>query len=237
MKFVQDLYRIRYFYILTDTMHPLQKKILEIAKLNDLRKYTYRELAAAIDCSYASQAKHHLDQLKKKNLIHIQQNGKLTVSATTITQNFHLPILGQADCGEATRYASDHIEGYLHLSPSLLPKAPLNVLYVLQAKGNSMNQANIAGNTIEDGDYVVVEKREAYLPKNNDIIVSVINGMANIKCFREDPINQRVILLSRSTEPYPPIVIANEDLEQYRPAGKVAAVIKGLDNTITLEDD
>lgn len=139
-----------------------------------------------------------------------------------------LPILGEADCGEATTYASDRIEGYLRLSPSLLPKAPLKRLYALRARGNSMNMADVGGNAIDDGDYVIVEKRDLYVPENDEIVVSVIDGMANIKCFRRDHVNHRVILLSQSTYPYPPIIIANQDLEQYLPIGKVVSVIKGI---------
>jgi len=211
-------------------MHPLQEKILEVAKLTDLRKYTYRELAVVIGCTHASQAKHHLEQLKKKGLLQIKHDGGLAATASVSAPGPRLPILGEADCGEATRYASDRIEGYLRLSPSLLPNAPLKRLYALRAKGDSMNRTNVGGNSIDDGDYVIVEKRELYMPEDNDIVVSVIDGMANIKCFRKDHTNQRVVLISQSTHSYPPIIVANEDLEQYLPIGKVVSIIKGFDN-------
>lgn len=43
-----------------------------------------------------------------------------------------------------------------------------------------MNKANVNGKTIEDGDYLIIDS-DYRSPRNGDVVLSVIDDMANIK--------------------------------------------------------
>jgi SOS-response transcriptional repressor LexA len=128
--------------------------------------------------------------------------------------------------------ADDKIQGYLKISPSILKekfRKKINDLYILKAIGYSMNRANINDNNIEQGDYLIIDKSQN-IPENNDYVVSVIDGAANIKKFYADKINQRIILKSESTNDFAPIYIHANDLKQYAICGKVIEVLKEPDD-------
>lgn len=136
---------------------------------------------------------------------------------------YSIPIVGAANCGPATVFADERIEGYLKVSTKLLPKKNSS-LFALVADGPSMNRAVIHdGDTIEDGDFVVVDS-EYKSPKNGDVVVAVIDGMATIKRYKEDRKNDRIILEAESTENYLPIFLHESD--DFSVSGKVIGVIK-----------
>ena len=134
-----------------------------------------------------------------------------------------LPIIGSANCGPATIYAEANIEGYLKISPKLLPRA--KNIFAIQAVGYSMNRANINGRAIENGDYVIIDA-DYKQPKNNDYVLSIIDGVANIKKFIQDVKNKMIILVSESTRNYPPIYIHKDELMNYLVSGRAVQVIK-----------
>lgn len=213
-------------------MHDIQQKLLSLAAMDQLQDMSYREMASRIGGAHASQIKHHLEQLIKHGRLMRNSNGQLFVVGNTSPHNANvlsIPILGEADCGEATRYASDEIQGYLAVSPSMLPAKAAKKLFALRARGNSMNDARVCGNQpIEDGDYVLVEKAELDAIKDKDYVVSIIQGLANIKRWRVDRTNNRIVLMPESKlEDFSPIFIAEEDIENYQVAGKVVGVIHG----------
>ncbi len=86
-----------------------------------------------------------------------------------------------------------------------------------------MNRAKVAGKNIEDGDLVIVDPRQKE-PRNGDYVLSIIDNVGNIKKFFRDTKNKLVMLLSESTEDYPPIYISPR--EDYFVSGKVVYVIK-----------
>jgi SOS-response transcriptional repressor LexA len=98
-------------------------------------------------------------------------------------------------------------------------------MFALIASGNSMNQADIDGEAIEDGDYVIID-REHKSVSNGDYILSVIDGSANIKKFHRDEAHESIVLLSESTEKYEPIYIHEDDFSSYFINGRVIKVIK-----------
>ena len=61
-------------------------------------------------------------------------------------------------------------------------------------------------------------------PRDGDYVVSIIDGMANIKKYRLDKANERIVLLSESTKDYAPIFIHRDD--DFRISGKVLDVVK-----------
>ena len=211
-------------------MHKIQINLLTLVGLEDINKLTYREIAHKTGCNYASQVKHHLEQLKKKGKLITKADGSLIPLPSSPNAYAGVPILGEADCGEATLLATDEIQGYLKLSPSIMPQQRNGMnLYALKARGDSMNRANIKGKSIESGDYVLIQKTDPLIPHDGDYVVSVIQGLANIKKFHLDHEHDRIILLSESHQEFPPIIIAEEDLHHYNLTGKVIDVIKGVD--------
>ena len=95
----------------------------------------------------------------------------------------------------------------------------------MRAEGNSLNRASIDGKNVESGDFVLVDS-ESTLPRDGDYIVSVIDGMANIKKYLLDKKNSRIALLSESTQEYSPIFIHESD--DFKISGKIIEVVKNI---------
>lgn len=90
--------------------------------------------------------------------------------------------------------------------------------------GHSINRAKAGGRPIEDGDYAIVDSTQ-WSPDDNIYVVSVIDGMCNIKKFIRDRGHNQVVLLSESSDQFPPIYIHPEETN-YFVCGKVVGVIK-----------
>lgn len=195
-----------------------------------LGKQSLRQIAKLIDAEGKPQVvKYHLHKLEQAGLIQLNlakgiiKPVKKGVADKVKSLFYSLPIVGAANCGPATVFADERIEGYLQVSTKMLPRRKSD-LYVLVADGPSMNRAVIHNNdTIEDGDFVVVDSA-ARAPKNNDVVVAVIDGMATIKRYKEDKKYDRIILEAESTEDYRPIFIHESD--DFSISGKVVEVIK-----------
>lgn len=213
-------------------MHKIQQSLLKLIESRNIATLTLREIADLVGPNvYPQQIKHHLSQLEKKGIIRINKISnvieKIKEGQIKNTNLISVPIMGMADCGPATCYAEQNIEGYLKISSSLLEKA--KNIFAVKANGPSMNKANIKGNNIEDGDYVIIDSEDR-TPKDNMYVLSTIEGVANIKKFIFDKNNNRVILLSESTKEFPPIIIDPKDESDYMINGKVIQVIKKYNN-------
>ena len=208
-------------------MNQIQQKLLDIAKLEDIERLRRVDLVEMVNCEYPSQITHHLKQLVKRGDL-VRKDGRLVPALRTNAGLVMIPVMGEADCGEATRYADGRIVDNLAVSPSVLKPKLSERLYALVARGDSMNRATVEGKTIENGDYIVIEKRDDYVPKDGDIVVSIIAGLANVKRLRRDNARQRVLLLSEShrQDDFAPIVICDRD--DFAVEGKVVDVIKGV---------
>lgn len=208
-------------------MHPIQQKLLEIAKLHTIDELRRIDLVEMVNCEYPSQITHHLAQLVKRGDL-VKKDGNLVPALHTDAGLITIPVMGEADCGEATRYADGRIVDTLAVSPSVLATAHTSRLYALLAKGDSMNRARINNKEIENGDYIIIEKNTAYVPSDGDIVVSIIGGLANIKRLRRDNAHQRVLLLSEShrQDDFAPIVISDQD--DFSVEGRVVDVVKGV---------
>lgn len=211
-------------------MHKIQKSILDIATRKDLDRMTLREIGECVGEEHPQKVKHHLGQLKLKGFL--SPDGKPATHSAG-GRRLHksgllaIPILGSANCGEAKLFAEESVEGFLQVSPRMVPKK--TGLFAVKAVGPSMNRANVGGKTIDDGDFVIVD-RTIQKPKNGDYVLSVIGGQANIKKFIVDRKNKQLVLLSESSQDLPPIYIHPQDLADstYTINGKVVWVIKRL---------
>jgi repressor LexA len=205
-------------------MHTIQSRLLKAASTKDVSGMSFRELGKLVGETHPQKIKHHLAQLVKKGLL---KSGSLKAITNIATRSNNsafsdIPIFGSADCGPASFLATDKVEGYLKVSSKLVKFRP--GLFALRAVGNSMNKASVKDKKIENGDYVIVDSKIKN-PNNNDYVVSVIDDTANIKKFVKDDRHQQIILLSESTEQFPPIYIHPTET-QYMVSGKVVDVIK-----------
>ncbi|MCD6149725.1 hypothetical protein J7J13_02995 [bacterium] len=126
-----------------------------------------------------------IEALEKKDLIKRDQDRKIYIVGNKRFHNlkniFSIPAYGLASCGEALAYAEENnIDGYLQISKSLFRKADPAKLFAVKALGDSMDKDDI-----NDGDYVVFEKKDMDYDFKNKIVVAVINGMATIKYYRK----------------------------------------------------
>ncbi len=207
------------------SMNDIQEKLLLLARTVDLEKTRRIDLVDMVGCKYPSQITHHLSQLKKRGDL-VELNGKLVPAMKTAAAMISIPVLGEADCGEATKFADGRIMYSLKVSPSMVASRNHSSLFALIARGDSMNNADIRGKSIDDGDYVIVEKKDAYLPENGDIVVSNIGGLANVKKFARE--SDRIVLTSQSVRQsdFLPIFIHEDD--DYSAEGKVIDIIKAV---------
>lgn len=214
-------------------MHTIQEKLLQVAENKNLGQMTLREIGALVGESSPQKVKHHMTQLQKKGLLKIDKAKGVVKKTMQEWENaleggsriLSIPILGAVNAGPAQIFAETNIEGFLKVSSALLNPAPRDAQTFLALKvvGPSMNRATIAGKRIEDGDYVIVDIADRNV-KDGDIVLSIIDGMANIKRFRFDKENGHVVLMSESTKDFPPIFIHETD--NFMINGKVVQVIK-----------
>ena len=219
-------------------MHKTQQKILNLAGDKNLANLTLRKIGELINEKGSPQKiKHHLEKLKEKGLlIQSVDGGEIKRMSSgdvdKATKLISLPIYGSANCGQALELANNTIEEYLKVSKSILGKNLLRKikdLFVLKVVGNSMNEANINNESIEDGDYVIIDRKQQN-PNNGDYIVSIIDGAANIKKFFVDEKNKQIVLASESYADIAPIHIHKNDLNDYSVCGRVVKVMKKPEN-------
>jgi len=206
-------------------MHQIQEKILKILNNKNLDGLTLREIGELIGEKFPQKVKHHLDQLEKKNFIRIDKQKKtiqrFNHTPLKNTDLISIPIVGVANCGPATIFANENIEGYLKISKNILRKC--KSIFAIRAQGLSMNRTKVNGKNIEDGDYLIIDSSDTSA-SSGDIVLSVIDDMANIKKYVWDNENHQVVLVSESTKDIPPIYIHEDD--SFMINGKVIQVIK-----------
>jgi SOS-response transcriptional repressor LexA len=206
-------------------MHSLQEKILQKIGQEGLRGLTLRQIGDLIGEKFPQKIKHHITQLEKKGLIKVDKDSKTITRAVSGTNKntglVSVPIVGTANCGPATIFATENIQGYLKISKNILKKC--KNIFAIRAQGLSMNKALVDGKTIEDGDYLIIDT-ERRNPRSGEIVLSVIDDMANVKKYIWDELNNQVVLASDSTQSIPPIFIHEDD--SFMVNGTVIQVIK-----------
>jgi len=207
--------------------HKIQEKILELAATRSLDGLSLRQIAKEIreNIEQPQKIRHHLMQLQKKGLINFDKDKKVirkTIGGKAEKSGLvSVPILGLANCGPAAIFADQSIQGYLKMSKQFLPRATKSI-FAIKAVGSSLNRANINGDSIEDGDYVLIDSNYPN-PRNKDYVLSVIDDVANIKRFIKE--KDKIILLSESTDDISPIYI-HPTQDKYMINGKVVQVVK-----------
>jgi len=128
-----------------------------------------------------------IEALEKKDYLKRDKGRKIYLVENENYANFgnifSIPMYGLASCGEALAYADDsNVDGYLQISKSLFRREDPAKLFAVKSLGDSMDKEGI-----NDGDYVVFEKRDANYNFEGKIVVAVINGMATIKRYKKLP--------------------------------------------------
>lgn len=206
-------------------MHPTQRKLLELSQRYDLKKMGFRQIGRLIDVDHPQKVKFHLEKIAPQLSFPAKRPKPIRIQRATNNKLLSIPIVGLANCGEATMMAEDRIEAMLLVSPKMVPTKHADRLFAVQAVGMSMNRADLNGKAIEDGDYIIVDGQDRDV-KTGDYILSVISGLANIKKYIEDKAHRQIVLESESDQFFPPIHIHEEDMDDYIVNGKVIEVLK-----------
>ncbi len=209
-------------------MHETQEKLLKLIDEKNIGHLTLREIGALIGEKQPQAIKHHLSQLERKGFVVIDKRKKTIGRARSEARAagglfVSIPILGSANCGPATIFADENIEGYLKLSKRLV--TGFKSMFAIKADGNSLNRAHIAGKSVETGDYVLIDSSRG-TPHDGDYVLSIIDGLATIKKYRLDKKNNRIALLSESSQDYAPIFIHEDD--DFRVNGTAVEVVKRI---------
>jgi repressor LexA len=213
-------------------LHPIQEKLLRLAQNRSISSLSLREIGELVGDRSAQKIKHHLGQLEKRGLLKIDRvNGTIEKAKDGWIDGFlqngrrllQIPIVGVANCGPAEVLANENVVGYLRVSNSIVKRQSNTGLFAVRADGFSMNQARVNDKTINDGDYLIIDNSDC-TPNEGEVILSVIDGSANIKRFHKDKENNQVVLSSDSTQDFAPIYIHPDD--DFFVNGKVVDVIK-----------
>lgn len=213
------------------TLTTQQQNILQLAQSRDLSGMTYRGIAQILNIKHPYSVQQSINRLIDKGLLmKNKQTGTILPAQNNNSRTplLSIPVLGRVSCGPATELAEDYPSNFISVSPSIARIRKPELTFALVATGDSMSMAQINGKTIDDGDYVIVEKRPWTDVKDGDYAVSRFNDMSNLKKIRVDKENQRIVLLSESIEDYPPIIIATDDIGYYDLEGVAVDVIKGI---------
>ncbi len=213
-------------------MNPIQEKLIELSQKHNIKKMGLRHIGRLIGIEHPQTIKYHLQKLglldgSKKQRPDVK---KIIIQKKPKQELISVPILGLANCGDATMFADSKVEGNLMLSSKLLSCRDSRNLFAVRAVGSSMNQANVNGKNIDDGDYVVVDGKDNDV-KTGDYVLSVIAGLANIKKIVKDDSQKQIALISESKQFFPPIYLHLDDLNDYIVNGKVVDVIKESNDT------
>ena len=128
-----------------------------------------------------------------------------------------VPIVGEAPAGKLMP-AEENILGQVQLPKDFL-KPPGAKFFLLRVRGDSMNRAKLNGQTIDDGDLVLVRQQERADP--GKIVVALVDGEATIKKLVKGP--GYYVLKPESANPnHRPIIVA----QAFRVQGVVCKVFK-----------
>jgi repressor LexA len=128
-----------------------------------------------------------------------------------------VPVVGDVQAGTPV-LAEQNVDGWLRLPKSLASPAT-DRFFLLRVRGTSMNRATVVGETIEDGDLVLVRQQRTAI--SGDIVVAMIDGEATVKRFTVAP--GYFVLRPESTDAsHQPIMVERD----FQILGKVRRVLK-----------
>lgn len=194
-----------------NTSNLTQKELKAIRYIRNMimqsgRTPSTRELMAHLGYRSPRSAAVIINQLIDKKYLRRRQDESLQIiknveETASHTQTVDVPLVGTAACG-LPMLAEENIEAMIPVSVKLA-RLP-HKYFLLQAKGDSMNKADI-----NDGDLVLV--RQQSTAKNGDIVVALIDDEATIKEFQS--YGNTIILKPRSGNKYHKPIILTKDFK------------------------
>ena len=192
-------------------MHPIQQKILNFTDKINLKRDGLRQIGRLIDEPHPFKISYHLQKLEKNGFIKVnKKTGSIEHLKNKKSKNgmfLAIPVLGSANCGDPNIFAEENLEGYIKVSKNIIKAG--KGLIAIKASGNSMNKANINGQNIENGDYVIIDSKKT--PQQNDYVLAIIDNFASIKKLVKNSKNKIISLTPESTENHPTIFIHEND--------------------------
>lgn len=163
----------------------------------------------------------YLNELEEKGYIQrTSEDRGIKLKGVTTETFMDVPVLGMANAGTALAFADEYVEGYLKVSRNIVRNRDV---FAVQISGTSMNKAKVNGKTIEDGDFVLVDK-SARNYETGDKVLVIIDGLATVKTYRSHD-GRNIVLMPESTDiKHKPIFLTSED--NFVINGKVVNVLK-----------
>jgi repressor LexA len=181
---------------------------------------TVEELRRLLGVGSTRTVLRYLDALKEEGYIERWSGARglrMRKRTATSLETRLVPIVGEAPAGQLMP-AEENILGQVQMPKEFLKPASAR-FFLLRVRGDSMNRAKIEGQTIENGDLVLVRQQERADP--GKIVVVLVDGEATIKKLIKGP--GYYVLQPESTNPKNrPIIIAQDFLVQ----GVVCRVFK-----------
>jgi repressor LexA len=199
-----------------------QKKVLAV--ITDLTRKlgvepTYEQVKDALGYPQISSVQRHTIVLKKKG--YLKNTRGLELAHNDEQSTVSVPLVGNVACGKPI-FAYENIEAYIPYQSAKVAKNKEDYFF-LRAVGDSMNKATINGKTIEDGDFVLIEKTTS--ADYGKRVVALIGDEATIKKMVQG--DGCIQLMPESwNESHKPILVFDDLLIQ----GIVIDVIKKMTN-------
>ncbi len=198
-----------------------------IKKLRKEKGLTQEQLGKLLGVKKSAIAKYEnnrVENLKKETIQKLSEIFEVSPSyflgiedhdQPIITNSITIPLYNDISCGTGI-FVDDNIDEYIALPESLLS---LNKEYFCQyASGDSM-----IGENINPGDLIVFEKCNQI--RNGEIgCFTIEDNIATCKKFYRDNKNQCIILQPANPD-YNPIIINNNNQNEFRIIGKLSLVI------------
>ncbi len=167
---------------------------------------TLEEIRKASGHNYISAVQRHVEALKEKDYLSHTPNQSRSLQPSYSGEKINIPLVGNVAAGTPI-LATQNIEAYIPYESKKI-KVTLNDYFFLKAVGDSMNEADINGRTIDNGDYVLIRKQNTANP--GQIIVALIGDDATIKKLKNG--DGHIILEPISSNPANKPIYVFEDL-------------------------
>ena len=128
-----------------------------------------------------------------------------------------VPIVGEAPAGQLMP-AEENMLGQVQMPKEFL-KPPSANFFLLRVRGDSMNRAKVEGQSIQDGDLVLVRQQDRVDPGKS--VVALVDGEATIKKLVKAP-GYYVLKPESTNSKHRPIIVAQD----FRVQGIVCRVFK-----------
>ncbi len=179
-----------------------QLEILEYIKSQILDRGfppAVRDICEAVNLKSTSSVHSHLETLEKNGYIRRDPTKPRAIEILDDSFNLmrremvNVPIIGRVAAGEPI-LAEQNIENYFPIPMEFMPNKQT---FMLKVKGESMINSGIL-----DGDYVLVEEREA--ASNGEMIVALVEDSATVKTFYKE---EGIIRLQPENDTMEPIIV------------------------------